>query len=777
MIAGLRMLNAATKRKPYLLPRLQDIFWRRRGYSYMTKLDLTMQYYCFELDEDSKNLCVIVSPWGKYRYEVLPMGLTNSPDWAQSAMEQLFDDMRHDIECYLDDIGIFDTDWKNHIAKLEQVLHRLQSNGFTVNPLKCEWAVKETDWLGYYITPTGLRPWKKKIEAIVNMAKPTTVKQLRSFIGMVNFYCTMWKRRADIMAPLTALTKLKKGSIVAKWTSEHDAAFEKTKAIICEEVLLAYPDPNKPFVIQTDASNKQLGAVILQDNKPVAFFSRKLTGPQSRYPIPDKEALSIVETLQEFRPLLFGAQIIIRTDHKNLTQPHFKSHRLYSWRLLIEEFAPTIEYIPGEHNIGADTLSRYPLREEVQVLDSDELSHKLQEIMLYYPQEINAFPLDFENIRREQQADATCLQLLNQEGFETQEFYGTLLICKHNDNQWKIVIPESLIDDTIKWYHYITAHAGVDRLYKTITAVFYFKGLKEKIVDFVRLCDTCQCNKNPGMSNVELPPRNATELPWETVAVDLIGPWKVDIPGVGLLTFRALTIIDICTTLSEVTRIEEATSPHVAMKFENEWLSRYPKPVVCIHDPGREFVGMTFQTMIIKNGIQPQPTTVKNPQANAVCERMHSTIGDMLRSMLHENPPTNLQTALDMVDSVIASAQYALRTATHRAFNTSPGALVFGRDMLLPIPMLIDWATLRARRQAIIDDNNRRENLRRRFRDYKVGEEVLLLTYKPDKLEPRATGPFQIDEVHVNGTVTIRRNNNVLERVNVRRLRPYYRRL
>ena len=162
------------------------------------------------------------------------------------------------------------------------------------------------------------------------MAKPTTVKQLRSFIGMVNFYRTMWKRRADIMAPLTALTKIKKGSLQSVWTDQHDEAFRKTKAIICEEVLLAYPDPNKPFVIQTDASDKQLGAFILQDNKPVAFFSRKLTGAQTRYPIPDKEALSIVETLQEFRPLLFGAQITIRTDHKNLTQDHFKSHRLYS---------------------------------------------------------------------------------------------------------------------------------------------------------------------------------------------------------------------------------------------------------------------------------------------------------------------------------------------------------------------------------------------------------------------------------------------------------------
>ena len=396
--------------------------------------------------------------------------------------------------------------------------------------------------------------------------------------------------------------------------------------------------------------------------------------------------------------------------------------------------------------------------------------------MLYYPQDINAFPLNFENICREQQADAACLQLLQQPDFEAQEFYGTILICKQVDNQWKIVIPEALIDDAIKWYHYVTGHTGSDRLYKTLTTIFYYRGLKQKVIDFVKFCDTCQRNKNPGMSNVELPPRNATELPWETVAVDLIGPWKVDIPNLGTVTFRALTIIDVCTTLSEVVRIEEKTSEHIAMKFENEWLARYPRPMQCIHDPGTEFVGLPFQSTCIMNGIQPLPTTVKNPQSNAVCERMHATIGDTLRTMLHEYPPHNLETAIEIVDSVIASSQYALRTAIHRAYNTSPGALVFGRDMLLPIPILSDWANLRARRQAIIDENNRRENLRRRFRDYHIGDEVLVLTYRPDKLESRAIGPFIVEEVHVNGTVTIRRNNNVLERINVRRLRPYYRR-
>jgi len=272
------------------------------------------------------------------------------------------------------------------------------------------------------------------------------------------------------------------------------------------------------------------------------------------------------------------------------------------------------------------------------------------------------------------------------------------------------------------------------------------------------------------------PPRNDTALPFEETGVDLIGPWKVTIPNIGDIQVFCLTMIDIATTLCEIVCLENKTSEHVAMKFQNEWLTRYPRPLKVIHDPGTEFTGAYFQQMLQLNVIEATCTTVANPQANAISERLHSTIGDQLRTMLHENPPVNVANGLELVDTVIASARYAMRSAVHRTLKVSPGALVFHRDMLLPIPLISDFNVIRARRQAVIDDNTRRANLRRKFKDYKVNDEVLIQVQDPATMQPRNIGPFVIQEVHVNGTVTILRRPNVLQRINIRRLHPYYRR-
>ena len=171
--------------------------------------------------------------------------------------------------------------------------------------------------------------------------------------------------------------------------------------------------------------------------------------------------------------------------------------------------------------------------------------------------------------------------------------------------------------------------------------------------------------------------------------------------------------------------------------------------------------------------ISAVPTTVKNPQSNAICERMHKTVGDMLRTMFRENPPTSISSACDAIDAVLAAAQRSLRTVVHRTYGVSPGSIVFGRDMLLPIPILTDLELLHKRRQAVIDDNNRRSNSRRVFKDYQPGQQVLVRVYNPSTLDERHDGPFTIHKIHVNGTVTICRAPNVFDRLNIRRLRPF----
>ena len=544
-------------------------------------------------------------PFGKYCYTGLPMGVCQSSDFAQATMEDIFRDMLHEMTIYIDDIKITHKTWEDHITCLAEVLHRLRVNGFTVNPLKCTWAVEETDFLGFWFTPTGPKPWRKKIDGILAMSPPSNRKDVRAFCGAITFYRDMFRSRSHILAPIT---KLASKTVPFAWGPDQQQAFETIKAIISEDVLLQYPDPNQPFDVHPDASDLQLGSVIKQNGHPVAYFSRKLTTTQQRYSTIEKELLSIVETLRTFRSFLLGAKVNIYTDHKNLTFDVSNSNsRVLRWRLLIEDFHPTIYHVPGDTNVEADGLSRLPAmslsssdgQEDLLSDDNNDLFHF--ESYLNYPEpnpDDPVFPLAYDVISVHQTNDANLVNLknLNPDTYQDHNFNGINLVChlpQRNDT-WKIYIPATLLDQVINWYHIVLSHAGVQRLYKTIGTHFYAPNLCTKIEEILKTCDACQRFKLPGVSRGELPAKNLTAQPWDEVSVDLIGPWTIKIHGIEL-QFLGLSAVDPVTTIAEIIRIDNKTSEHVAMKFENEWLSRYPRPLRCIHDQGPEFVSNPSQ--------------------------------------------------------------------------------------------------------------------------------------------------------------------------------------
>jgi RNase H-like domain found in reverse transcriptase len=239
-------------------------------------------------------------------------------DIAQEAMEDLLRQFE-EADVYIDDIGVFSNEWSNHLASLSKILALLERNNFMINPLKCEWGIKETDWLGYWLTPTGLKPWKRKIQAILALQRPKTVTQLRSFIEAVTFYRDMFPQGSHILAPLTALVS---GKGPLKWTAACQQAFEQMKAVMAKAAFIRYPFHNKPFHIYCDTSDLQLGAVIMQENAPVAFYSCKLNA-QNNYTVGETELLSVVATLKEYRIMLYGCpNIYVYSDYTTATFPN-----------------------------------------------------------------------------------------------------------------------------------------------------------------------------------------------------------------------------------------------------------------------------------------------------------------------------------------------------------------------------------------------------------------------------------------------------------------------
>jgi hypothetical protein len=629
-ISDFRELNKRIKRKPYPLPKIQDLLLKLEGFQYATSLDLNMGYYHIELSPASKQLCTIVLPWGKYEYQRLPMGLCNSPDIFQEKMSTLMGDLDY-VRTYIDDlICTSKSDWDDHLTKLELIFQRLTEAGLKVNAKKSFFGQSELEYLGYWITRAGIQPVSKKVEAIKNIAPPKNKRELRKFIGLVNYYRDMWVRRSDVLAPLSKLTSK---TTPWHWTNEEQKAFETMKRIISRETLLAYPDFSQPFIIHTDASHTQLGAVISQNEKPIAFYSRKLNPAQIHYTTTERELLSIVETLKEFRNILLGHEIKIYTDHKNLTYKQFNTERVMRWRLIIEEYAPELIHVKGEHNIVADALSRL----DIETITADNKMHDMHYLAEHFGLEDDdlpkdAFPLSYKFIGHHQNNQKDLFTKVNNKlnGFHLKTFRGgrkrRQLICRND----KIVIPDTLQRRVVEWYHTILCHPGETRTEQTIRQHFWWKTLREDVHEVCSKCHTCQVTKRSTRKYGHLPEKTAEADPWDVLCVDLIGPYTIKRKGKRKLTLWCVTMIDPATGWFEMKEIPNKEAITIANIVEQTWFMRYPWPTQIIFDRGKEFMGEF--TKMVKNdyGIKRKPITTRNPQANSIIERIHQTIANMI---------------------------------------------------------------------------------------------------------------------------------------------------
>jgi hypothetical protein len=251
------------------------------------------------------------------------------------------------------------------------------------------------------------------------------------------------------------------------------------------------------------------------------------------------------------------------------------------------------------------------------------------------------------------------------------------IICYKKDPtqpNWKIALPESMVVDTVKWFHQVMGHPGENRLQEMLNQCYCHPRLHCHI-DKLK-CKDCRKYKLEGRGYGLLPKQEVRIAPWEEVSINLIGPWKVKVNG-QQVEFNALTCIDMASTLLGLICIDNKTAKHIHDKLMQSWLFQFPHPVQCLHEKGGEFIGQNFQWLLEIFSIKDLCSTSKNPQSNAICERMHQTVTNVLRTLVHTNPPQNMTQARDIIDNALATAMHAMQTTVTTNLGSTLTALAF----------------------------------------------------------------------------------------------------
>ena len=369
-----RGLNSVTKLDQFPLPRIDDLLDQLGRPRFFTTLDLASGYWQIRVAKPSREKTAFVTHCGLFEFCVMPFGLTNAPAVFQRLMQKVLSDLktkegRDCVGVYIDDVLVFSETLEEHLQQLRLVLERLRKAGLKLKPSKCHFLRESVEYLGHVITPQGLEPNPKQVKAVVEFPAPQTVTNVRQFLGLTSYYRRFIAHFAKIAAPLHTLTRK---DAVFSWSTECQEAFEALKSAITQSPVLAYPNFDADFVLETDACGNGLGAVLSQQQSdglqhPVAYASRSLSPAERNYCVTDLETLAVVWAMQHFRVYLYGHNVKVFTDHSAvktvLGAPGLSGKHARWWSKVFGSGVKEVDivYRPGKENDRADALSRNPV--------------------------------------------------------------------------------------------------------------------------------------------------------------------------------------------------------------------------------------------------------------------------------------------------------------------------------------------------------------------------------------------------------------------------------
>ena len=710
-----RRLNEVTVKDAYPLPNIDEAFDHLSGHAMFSTLDLNSGYWQVAIEEKDKPKTAFVTRRGLFQFKVMPFGLTCAPATFERLMETVLAGLQWD-KClvYLDDIIVIGNSFENMLENLEKVFDRLQRAGLKLKAKKCNLFATKVSYLGHIISCEGIATDPEKIKAVAEWPIPTNVTEVRSFLGMCSYYRRFIRDFASEAKPLHCLTEKGRKFL---WTKEAQIAFETLRNRLITAPILALPDITKRFILDTDASNNAIGAVLSQEidgrERVIAYASRTLTKAERKYCVTRKELLAVVNFIKHFRHYLYGKEFLIRTDHGSLKWLlRFKNPegQLARWLEVISTYNMKIEHRPGRKHGNADGLSRIPccqcgfdpdwektaskpLVMSLQTVANDDKFDGAEESTTL--QEAQKQSRDTQLVRKWiEKGSRPVFSDISHHGYVIKSLWNQFerlaiedgllvrrwVLLPSNREVFQAIIPDSERRRVLEMCHdnKTSGHLGVTKTLAKIRQRYYWPGLQRDVHQYVAGCETCTKRKNP------IPRRRApmkiaqSGAPMERIATDIL----CELPETERGNRHILVVSDYFTKWTEAFALPDMEAETIARTIMEHVVVRFGVPAVIHSDQGRQYESKLFTEMCKLLGITKTRTTPYHPKSDGMVERFNRTLLSMMSAFVQENQRD--------WDVCLPYVLMAYRSTVHETTGFSPNMLMLGRESTTPLDLMYE---------------------------------------------------------------------------------------